>query len=171
MKRVDTAATRPRMGSGVTSWTRVWRTKTLSMSAPPRIARATSEAHRSLESPNPTVAAPNTATPANMISPALARIGRTESHSPTTVAPRAGPMRSRPKPCGPTRRTSRAKAGNRADAPPRITAARSREIAPNTTLFFHTYSRPSRTRSRREPAWTAGAVARRMSGRQAAAAR
>ena len=33
MNRVETAATRPRMASGVTSCTRVWRTNTLSMSA------------------------------------------------------------------------------------------------------------------------------------------
>ena len=38
--RPETAPTRPRMASGVLSWTRVLRMKTLSMSAPPRMARA-----------------------------------------------------------------------------------------------------------------------------------
>src|SRR5580704_2400249 len=40
MKRLDTAETRPRMGSGVTICTSVWRTNTETMSAAPRIASA-----------------------------------------------------------------------------------------------------------------------------------
>lgn len=40
MNRLDTAETRPRMESGVTICTSVWRTKTETMSAAPRVAKA-----------------------------------------------------------------------------------------------------------------------------------
>ena len=50
----------------------------------------------------------------------------------------AGPERSRPKPCGPTCRMSRAKTGNSAVAPPRSTAKRSRLMAPKTIFWFQT---------------------------------
>ena len=138
MNRVETAATRPRMASGVINCTRVWRTKTLSMSAPPRKARATTDSQMFLDRANTTVAAPNTATPANMVQPALRWMGRAARISPTSTAPRAGPERKMPKPSAPTCSTSRAKAGSRAVAPPRITAARSREMAPNTTRLVQT---------------------------------
>ncbi len=58
MNRVETAATRPRMASGVTIWTRVWRTKTLSMSAPPSTTRAATESVNTFDRAKTTVAAP-----------------------------------------------------------------------------------------------------------------
>ena len=53
-----TALTRPRMSSGVSSCTSVCRTTTLTMSAPPLTASATSESVKSRENPKTTIDAP-----------------------------------------------------------------------------------------------------------------
>jgi hypothetical protein len=58
MNRLDTAVTRPRMGSGVTIWIRLWRTKTDTESAAPNAARASIEIHSQLDSAKMTVATP-----------------------------------------------------------------------------------------------------------------
>ena len=53
-----TALTRPRMASGVASCTRVWRITTLTMSAAPEAASASSDSHRLVDRPNTTMVAP-----------------------------------------------------------------------------------------------------------------
>ena len=47
-----TALTRPRMASGVSSWTSVWRTTTLTMSAAPETASAAIDSQNTVDSPN-----------------------------------------------------------------------------------------------------------------------
>jgi hypothetical protein len=59
-----TAPTRPRIASGVSSCTSMWRTNTLTISAAPRITSTASEAAKLVESPNTIVAMPKIATPA-----------------------------------------------------------------------------------------------------------
>ena len=58
MNSVDTAATRPRMWSGVTSCTSVWRTNTETMSAPPSTASIATDSQRNVDRPNTSVATP-----------------------------------------------------------------------------------------------------------------
>ena len=70
MNRVETADTRPRMASGVTICTRLWRTYTLTMSAPPSTASAATESHSPRDRAKPRVATPNTATARNIQAPA-----------------------------------------------------------------------------------------------------
>ncbi len=69
MKIESMALTRPRISSGVESWTRVNRITTLIMSAAPRIINMASDRMKWVESPNTIVAAPNTATVANIVAP------------------------------------------------------------------------------------------------------
>ena len=69
MNRKFTAPTRPRISSGVASCTSEKRITTLTVSAAPRIASATSESHIQCETANTTVAAPNTITAWNMRTP------------------------------------------------------------------------------------------------------
>jgi len=61
MKTELTALTRPRISSGVSSWTSDWRMTTLTMSAPPETTSATSatsESTKEVDRPNTIVAAP-----------------------------------------------------------------------------------------------------------------
>ena len=58
MKVPLTALTRPRIASGVSSWTSVWRITTLTMSAPPLTASATIDNMKSCDSPNTMIAIP-----------------------------------------------------------------------------------------------------------------
>ena len=53
-----TALTRPRISSGVSSWTSVWRITTLTMSAAPLSASAASDRTKSVDSANPSIARP-----------------------------------------------------------------------------------------------------------------
>ena len=64
-----TALTRPRISSGVAICINVVRIFTLTMSAAPRTAIATSDTHRISDSPNATVQIPKTTTVPNMILP------------------------------------------------------------------------------------------------------
>ena len=102
------------------------------------MASAATDSQSERETPKTMVARPNTATPANMVTPALERIGRAASTRAMRVAPMAGAARNRPKPSSPTCRMSRAKTGSRAVAPPSSTANRSSEMAPNTIFWRHT---------------------------------
>ena len=62
MNRKFTAPTRPRISSGVASWTSEKRITTLTISAAPRIASASTDSHIHCDSANTTVATPNTIT-------------------------------------------------------------------------------------------------------------
>ncbi len=126
-----TALTRPRISSGVATCTRVWRTTTLTMSKAPVAARAMSESGKLRERPNSAVAAPNAPTAQSIIRPACRWIGQRARVKPTMSAPTAGALRSRPSPSGPACRMSRAKIGSSEVTPARITANRSRVIAPS----------------------------------------
>src|SRR5688572_25068487 len=76
MNTAFTALTRPRISSGVSSCTSMWRMYTLIMSEAPMTTSAASETKKSCESPNTTVAIPNAATPANIFAPTWRVIGR-----------------------------------------------------------------------------------------------
>ena len=67
MKTMLTALTRPRIASGVASWTSAERTKTLTMSEAPAATRAASESAKLRESPKTTVATPKIATHASIL--------------------------------------------------------------------------------------------------------
>src|SRR6202453_4879673 len=76
MKTLFTAETRPRMVSGVRSWTRVWRTITLMVSTAPVRARAAMESGKDFERPKTMVPMPNHATEKSMERPARFMGGR-----------------------------------------------------------------------------------------------
>ena len=61
MNTEATALTRPRIASGVSSWIIVWRTTTLTMSAAPVTHSASIDSANEVDSPNTSVARPNTA--------------------------------------------------------------------------------------------------------------
>jgi hypothetical protein len=81
----------------------------------------------------------------NIVRPTRTDGGWRASQAPTTSAPAAGAERSNPNPQGPVSRTSRAKIGSSAVAPPRSTAKRSSEIAPSTTLWPKMKANPANT--------------------------
>ena len=58
MKTELTALTRPRMASGVSSCTSVWRTTMLTMSAAPPMANAASDSTKFVDKPNTSVTNP-----------------------------------------------------------------------------------------------------------------
>lgn len=58
MKTELKALTRPRMSSGVSSWTSVWRMTMLTMSAAPVAASAANDVAKLLDAPKTTVAMP-----------------------------------------------------------------------------------------------------------------
>ena len=62
-----------------------------------------------------------------------------------------------PSPTGPTSRTSRAKSGNSATAPPNRTATRSSEIAPSSTGVRRTNRSPANSDPSLVPTIAAGA--------------
>ena len=101
-----TAATRPRMASGVSICTSICRTKTLIMSAAPSSASRNNDHQKLVDTPNNTVAMPKTSTPANIIGPTRRLIGLAVSQSAVSEAPIPGLARSQPSPCGPTCSTS-----------------------------------------------------------------
>ena len=87
MNTAFTAATRPRMASGVSSCTRVWRMNTLTMSAAPSTTRQASDTVRLVDSPKPMVARPNTATAWNMRRPVWRvqrPVGQEQGHADRT---------------------------------------------------------------------------------------
>ncbi|MNS81360.1 hypothetical protein D3C72_1150710 [compost metagenome] len=106
MKIELTALTRPRMASGVSSCTSVWRITTLTMSAPPDTASAMSETRKLFDSPNTTMHSPNAPTASSSVRPTLRSTGRRVSAIDITSAPTAGALRSRPRPQGPVCRMS-----------------------------------------------------------------
>ena len=108
MNTALTAETRPRMSSGVSICTRVWRTNTLTMSAAPSTSRQSSDNGRLVDNPKPMVATPNSATAWNIRRPVRRRSGRCARKTAIATAPAAGMLRSRPRPHGPTNRMSRA---------------------------------------------------------------
>ncbi len=126
-----TALTRPRISSGVATCTRVCRTTTLTMSKPPVATRASMDSGKLRERPNSTVVAPKAPTAQIIKRPARLWIGQRDSTKPTARAPMAGALLSAPRPMGPECRMSRAKMGRSEVTPARITANRSRVIAPS----------------------------------------
>ncbi len=73
-----TALTRPRMASGISSCTRVWRTTTLTVSAAPDVARASSDNQKLPDRPNTTMHKPNKATAISSVRPTRRRSGQRE---------------------------------------------------------------------------------------------
>src|SRR5450755_2007913 len=108
MNRKFTAPTRPRISSGVASCTSEKRITTLTMSAAPSIASATTESHIHCETANTTVATPNTITAWNMRTPTRRLMVWRARTAVITSAPTAGAARRMPRPQGPVCRISRA---------------------------------------------------------------
>ena len=108
MKIEFTAATRPRMSSGVSNCITVRRTTTLMLSAAPVTARAITDNQKLCDRPKATVARPNTPTAINNRRPTCRSSGQRVSANDMSKAPTAGAARSTPKPCGPTCKMSRA---------------------------------------------------------------
>ena len=115
MNRLLTAETRPRFSSGVRICTSVWRTTTLMLSTAPARASNTKDSQNqagfgnsiqrprqfTLESPNRTVATPNTATDQSIARPAFCSGGRCAIMNAQMTAPTAMALRSHPNPPGP----------------------------------------------------------------------
>ncbi|MNU05224.1 hypothetical protein D3C72_2499530 [compost metagenome] len=78
------------------------------MSDAPSTTRATIDNGSQVDTPNTTVATPNSATAPNMMRPARRFSGWRASHSAITSAPTAGDELSSPRPHGPVCRMSRA---------------------------------------------------------------
>jgi hypothetical protein len=143
MKTELTALTRPRMSSGVSSCTRVWRMTTLTMSAAPPTASISSDSQKWVDRPKTMVLSPYTATAPSSSGPVRRRMGQRVSSSDMASAPTAGALRSRPRPAGPTCSTSLANMGSSAVAPPSSTANRSSDTAPSTALWLNTKRSPA----------------------------
>ena len=88
-----TALTRPRISSGVCSCTSSERTNTLIMSPIPNMTNAIMATQNKCVSPNTTVAMPNAATPANIVTPTLRETGRNASQTAVAPAPMPGAAR------------------------------------------------------------------------------
>ena len=83
MKTLLTAETRPRMASGVSICTSVWRTTTLTLSKAPTRNIAASESQRLRDRPKTIVAAPKPATAQSIVRPARAdgrQVGQQHGH-------------------------------------------------------------------------------------------
>lgn len=76
MKTLLAAETRPRISSGVHSWTMVWRIVTPIMSIAPMPASASVDSQTVSERPKTTVRPPKPPTAKNIQRPTLSRIGR-----------------------------------------------------------------------------------------------
>ena len=106
MNTALTAATRPRIASGVRSWRTVERTTTEMLSAAPRQKSAASESGKLVERPKTMVATPKAATATRSVRPACRIGGSSASERPITMAPSEGIARIHPKPAAPTPSTS-----------------------------------------------------------------
>ena len=93
-----TALTRPRISGGVRSCTSEKRITTLTASAAPSTASASSDRIRWVESPNRTVNSPNTEITPNSTWPMGSVSGRRASTTDMISAPTAGAARSSPSP-------------------------------------------------------------------------
>ena len=133
MNTISTALTRPSTSSGVTRGRIVCRSTTDTMSTAPPNASAASDSHIVWESPKTTMLAPNSATTSSSRGPARRRTGHRARIRAAVSDPTAGAVRSTPRPTGPTSSTSFANTGSSATAPPKRTAKRSSEMAPNST--------------------------------------
>src|SRR5262245_29777418 len=142
-KTALTAETRPRIASGVSICTRVPRTTTLILSSAPATASATNDRRKLRDSPKTTIIAPKPATASSSARPARASGGRWAIVIAIASAPRAGAARSQPRPTGPTSRTSFAKIGNSAVAPPSSTANRSSVIVARISSVRKTKRTPA----------------------------
>ena len=134
MKTVLTAETRPRMWSGVSTCTSVWRTTTEMLSTSPVMKSAKSDSQRLRERPKTTTAAPKPATAQSMARPAWRMGGRCVRYMAIASEPTAGAARNQPNSRAPTCRMSCAKTGSRYVAPPSSTATRSSVIVAKMTF-------------------------------------
>ena len=131
IKILLTAETRPRMLSGVRTWTNVWRTTTLMASkaaGEEEQLAATESWQKEWERPKIMVATPKAATARRRFRPARFIGGRWATINAITTAPTAGAARIQPKPTEPTCKMSVAKMGSSDVAPPSRTAKRSSEM-------------------------------------------
>ena len=78
------------------------------MSVAPSMASAKIDSQVNVETPNTMVKAPNNATAASMMMPALSLIVWPASQMATPIAPTPGAARNRPSPHGPSSNMSRA---------------------------------------------------------------
>src|SRR3954470_21830678 len=96
-----------------------------------------------VDSPNMIVATPNIPTAVNSTLPTLCAIGQCASAIIIEIAPTAGAARKMPSPEGPTSKTSLAKIGSSAVAPPSSTANRSSEMTPSTIGLWRMQEKPA----------------------------
>ena len=117
MKTLLTAETRPRMASGVSICTSVWRTTTLTLSRAPTRNIIASESQNERDRPKTIVAAPKPATAQSSVRPARRIGGRWASSIAMATAPTASAERRNPTPRAPTCRMSLAKNGQQVGRP------------------------------------------------------
>ena len=133
-----TDATRPRIASGERTRRIVARMTMLMPSVTPLMNRAASEITKLVDSPNTSMLTPKPATQMRNVRPACRLGGQRVATSMTRSAPSDGAVRSTPRPAAPTWRTSVAKTGRSAMAPPKKTAKRSSAIDPRSGGLFRT---------------------------------
>ncbi len=138
---------------------------TLTVSAAPITASATSDSAIDLDSAKTTVAIPKTITAWNIRMPTRRLIEVRASSTVIASAPIAGAPRSAPSPHGPVCSTSRAKIGISAVAPPSSTAKRSSEIVPRIGRFARTKRTPAKSSTSRAVGPSARRAGRRGSAR------
>src|SRR5207302_11398887 len=104
MKILFTAETRPRISSGVTSWTIEPRMITLTLSTAPATNNIASESQSAVDKPKTTVAIPKPVTHQRSARPAWRIGGRYATTNAIANAPIAGAARSQPSPTAPQRK-------------------------------------------------------------------
>jgi hypothetical protein len=143
MKTELTALTRPRMSSGVSSCTSVWRMTTLTMSAAPPSASAPATARTrstgrtrwsSARTPPPRPAA---------AAPVRRRMGQRVSAMDITSAPTAGAARSRPRPDRPDVQHVLGEHRQQRGGAAQQHREQVQRHAPSTTLWLNTKCRPA----------------------------
>ena len=151
MKTWFTEETRPSMCSGVSVCSRVARSTTLTLSTAPLAASRRQLSRKLRLRAKAMVARPKAATQISSVRPARRRGGRWAMVIPMITEPTAGAARRTPSPCGPALRTSLAKTGSTATAPPNSTANRSRLMALSSSRWEKTKRSPSARLVKMEP--------------------
>ena len=114
MNKLLTDETRPRIASGVSSCTRVWRTMTLMLSAKPQMNSISIESQNKRDQPKPIVASPKMITAAIRARPAFFMGGRWAMSRAQIIEPTGRAAVNSPNPCGPTFKMSLAYCGQQA---------------------------------------------------------
>ncbi len=136
MKIELTLKTRPRISSGVFSWTIVPRITTLIPSSIPLRTRNANDSQYIFDNPNPMIQSPKPVATKSRIFPWFFFSGTNESVMIISIEPISEAAFKSPKPSEPTFRISLAKTGIIATAPPNSTANISSICAPRISLVL-----------------------------------